>query len=273
MRHQNFNVQFGDVWAIGPHRLLCGDSTEKTLMQKFLKNYHPKVCITDPPYGVSYNSKNKSNPLWKLKVKNDHIVNWGDALRNAKAPALYVWYSFNGLEVVSKGIRDSGYEAKQTVIWVKNHFSLQRYLYQIQHEQCLVCIKPGSMTKGFWTGDRKQTTIWNVPSVRSGQRLHSTQKPIGVYTIPIQNHTNEGDYALDLFAGSGTIFEACQLTKRIGLGVELCPQACNIILNRMMQLQLETCLELNLFDQQRSNHVVEKNLYSLQANSSIGVVS
>lgn len=248
MKHFNFNVQYGDVWAIGPHRLLCGDSTEKSLMKEFLKNYHPKVCVTDPPYGINYTSKNNSNPLWKLKVKNDHIANWGDALRNVKAPALYVWYSFNGLEIVSKGIRDSGYEAKQTVIWVKNHFSLQRYLYQIQHEQCLVCIRPGSMTKGFWTGNRKQTTIWNVPSVGPKHRLHPTQKPIGVYTIPIQNHTLEGEYALDLFAGSGTIFEACAAINRTGLGVEICPDNCNIILNRLKALGYSITKESNLFE-------------------------
>lgn len=247
MNLENFNVQFGDIWSIGHHKLMCGDSTENVMMKEFLKNYQPKVCVTDPPYGIDYTSKNNSNPMWNLKVKNDHITNWGQALKNAKAPALYVWYSFHGLEIVYKGLRDSGYEAKQTVIWIKNHFSLQRYLYQLQHEQCLVCAKPGSMVKGFWTGNRKQTSLWHAPTIKYNKRWHPTQKPIEVYTIPILNHTLENEVAIDLFAGSGTIFEACQSINRMALGVEICPQVCNIILNRMKRMNLPTSLERNIF--------------------------
>jgi DNA modification methylase len=242
------DVKFGDVWKMGQHRLLCGDSTAKPMIDSFLAGANPKVCITDPPYGIHYSSRRTNNGLYQLKVKNDHAISWGDAFRSSQSPVLYVWFSFKHYDVVSRAVQDAGYEVKQMVVWKKRHFSLQHHLYHLQHEQCLVCIKQGVPTKDLWTGDRKQVSVWDVASVKAKDRIHPTEKPTGVYSIPICNHTNEGDSVLDLFAGSGAVFEACEEQRRVGLGVELCPNACARILTRMESLGCEVALEGNLFD-------------------------
>jgi DNA modification methylase len=217
------------------------------MIEKFLDGHKPKLCVTDPPYGIKYSSRS-TNALYSIKVKNDHIASWGDAFAASQAPVLYVWFSFHHYEVVVRAVRDADYEQKQIVIWVKNAFSLQRHLYHLQHEQCLVSIRSGSKSTELWTGDRKQKSVWHVDSVAPKKRFHPTEKPTGVYEIPIKNHTRKGDYVIDLFAGSGTIFEACQSTKRIGLGVELDPQQCDLILKRMAKNNLDITFKKNIFE-------------------------
>ncbi len=243
-----YNVKFGDIWRMGQHRLLCGDSIESLMVESFLDEYNPKLCVTDPPYGIGYKSSATKN-LYQLKIKNDHIAGWAEAFRLAKAPVIYVWYSFKHYDIVARAINDSGYDVKQMVVWVKNKFSIQHHLYHLQHEQCLVCIKPGAMIKGFWKGDRKQSSVWKLDSVKPKQRIHPTEKPVGVYTIPILNHTEVGDSVIDLFAGSGAIFEACENTGRVGLGIELCPKVCETVLLRMESKGCEISHEGNVFDQ------------------------
>lgn len=244
----DFKVKFGDIWKMGSHRLLCGDSTEKEMIILFLKGYAPKLCVTDPPYGINYKSRCANEGLYKLKLKNDHIVSWGDAFQLSQAPVLYVWFSYKHYDVVSRAIQDAGYNLNQMVVWVKNHFSLQRHLYHLQHEQALVCVRQDAKTMDVWKGDRKQTSVWKIPSVKPKERIHPTEKPIGVYTIPITNHTLKGEAVIDLFAGSGAVFEACEQTKRVGLGVELDPAVCVSILHRMKKLNLEITRESNIFD-------------------------
>lgn len=246
--NKNYKVKFGDIWKIGDHRLLCGDSTESSIMEVFLNNLNPKLCLTDPPYGINFNSKSLSGKLRRIKVKYDHIATWGDAFRNCKSPVLYTWFSFKHYEVVARSLQDSGYSVKQLLVWIKNHFTLQHHFYQLKHEQCLLSILEDHPVKGLWTGDRKQTSVWNVPSVSPRNRIHPTEKPVGVYTIPILNHTKPGDLVIDIFAGSGVLFEAAEVTNRIGYGVELCPATCELILNRMADFGCEVTLERNIFD-------------------------
>lgn len=246
--NQDYNVKFGDIWKMGNHSLLCGDSTESAMIDAFLDGHQPKLCVTDPPYGVSYKSKLTTNGLYQLKVRNDQVISWGSSFKLSNSKVIYVWFSFKHYDVVAKSVQNAGYDIKQMVIWKKPHFSLQRHLYHLQHEQCLVCIRHDVKTSNTWTGDRRQTSIWEVDSVNFRKRIHPTEKPVGVYTIPIENHTLEGDSVLDLFAGSGAIFEAAERTGRQGLGVELCPQASSRILKRMAHLGLEITRESNLFE-------------------------
>lgn len=184
-----YNVKFGDIWRMGNYRLLCGDSTEKSMLDSFLKDYHPKVCITDPPFGINYRSKSKTSELSRVKVKYDHIANWGDAFRSCKSPVLYTWFSFKHFEVVSKSLLESGFTIRQMLVWVKHHFTLQHHFYHLKHEQCVMSILDGLPTKGLWTGDRKQISVWNAPSVKPKNRIHPTEKSSGVYEIPILNHS------------------------------------------------------------------------------------
>ncbi len=244
-----YKVKFGDIWKMGKHRLLCGDSTEVLMMEKFLGDANPKLCVTDPPYGIHYKASVSSRELYELKVKNDHLVNWAQAFKRSRAPVLYVWFSFKVFDLSSRAITDAGYDVKQMIVWMKNHFSLQRTLYHLQHEQCMVAIKHGADNHKLWTGDRKQRSVWQVDSVPPSRRIHPTEKPVGVYTIPILNHTVPGETVIDMFAGSGVLFEACEKTKRVGIGVELCPEVCARIIKRMDDLGLPIELERNLFEQ------------------------
>ena len=244
----DYEVKFGDVWKMGDHQLLCGDSTEKAMVEAFLDGHQPKLCVTDPPYGINYKSRSANEDLYRLKLKNDHIVSWGDSFRLSDSPVLYVWFSFKHYDVVSRAVQDAGYDIKQLIVWKKPHFSLQRHLYHLQHEQCLVCVRSDQKTTDIWTGDRKQVSVWEVASVKPKDRIHPTEKPVGVYAVPIRNHTRGGDSVLDLFAGSGAIFEAAEQSKRRGLGVELCPKASSRILTRMANLGLSVSRDRNLFD-------------------------
>ncbi len=245
----NYKVKFGDIWKLGNHRLLCGDSTEPAMMERFLIGQNPALCVTDPPYGVNYKARVSKPALYDLKVKNDHVVSWGDAFRLSKAPVLYAWFGFKGFDIVSRAINDAGYDVRQMLIWVKNHFSLQRFFYHLQHEQCLLAVRHDVKQATTWTGDRKQRSVWFVNGVRPGQRIHPAEKPTGVYTIPIINHTREGDIVVDLFAGSGVLFEACEALQRVGLGIELCPDVCFRIIGRMERLGLEVSKEINILDE------------------------
>lgn len=242
----DYTVKFGDVWRMGRHRLLCGDSTERAMVEEFLEGHRPKLCISDPPYGMDYSARSHSGGLYELKVKNDHVISWSDAFRCAESPVLYVWFNHKHYDIVARAIKEAGFEVKQMIVWVKNKFAFQRHYYHLRHEQVLFCVRRGE--RKIWTGDRKQVSVWEAPTVRNKDRIHPTEKPTRVYTIPILNHTHEGDPVIDLFAGSGTVFAACEETRRTGLGIELSPKVCIDILCRMSRSGLEVEHEGNLFD-------------------------
>ena len=218
------------------------------MIKEFLSRQKPKVCITDPPYGINYQSRSKNPELYNIKVRNDHIASWGESFQFCKAPVVYTWFSFKHFDVVSRAMVSAGYSIKQMVIWVKNQMSLQRHLYHLQHEQCLVAIKEGEKVTETWKGDRKQRSVWNASGIKPNKRIHPTEKPSEIYEIPIKNHTEKGEKVIDLFAGSGVVFEACEKTGRTGLGVEICPNACERILERFENQGKKFKLNRNIFD-------------------------
>lgn len=231
-------IKLGDIWQLGKHQLMRGDCTQQEVVQEFLKDKSIKLCITDPPYGVNYEVVNRKNSraenakvkkhLADIKIQNDHRASWSAAFALSDAPVLYTWYPAALPEVCIAAQREAGYQPKQSIIWAKNRFALSRSAYHWKHETCSYAVKVGA--KADWLGDRKQHTIWEekVPSPK--ERRHPTQKPVGLYLRPIENHTREGDWVYDPFAGSGTIFEACQRTARRALGIELDQTYCQRII-------------------------------------------
>jgi DNA modification methylase len=181
-------------------------------------------------------------------MKNDHVVDWARAFVNARAPVLYVWFSFDKVDLARSAIESCGYTAKQQIIWLKNTVTPRQYQYLPTHETAILAIKEGATSKDIWIEKTREKTVWKIDSVAPCKRIHPTEKPLGVYTIPIANHTHEGDFVIDIFTGSGVLFAACHETNRIGLGVELCPVLCGRILERMETLGLEVKLERNVFD-------------------------
>ena len=228
--------KLGDIWQLGNHRLMCGDSTVITDVEKLMDGMKADLLLTDPPYNVNYEGKTKD----KLKIENDKMNNDNfrqflqDAFTTAnivmkEGAVFYIWhadsegYNFRG------ACFDIGWTVRQCLIWNKNTMVLGRQDYHWKHEPCLYGWKDGA--SHLWASDRKQTTVidFNKPQ-RNGE--HPTMKPVGLFDYQIQNNTKGGDIVLDLFGGSGTTLIACEQNKRIAYLMELDPHYCDVIITR-----------------------------------------
>ena len=230
----------GDVWKLGEHRLMCGDSTQITDVEKLMDGELADLLLTDPPYNVNYEGKTKDH----LKIENDKMSddNFRVFLRDAFVCAdsvmkpgavYYIWhadsegYNFRG------ACRDAGWQVRQCLIWNKNTMVMGRQDYHWKHEPCLYGWKEGA--SHLWASDRKQTTIleFDRPQ-RSGE--HPTMKPVTLFDYQIKNNTKGSDIVLDLFGGSGTTVIACEQDGRRARVMELNPHYCDVILTRWENL-------------------------------------
>lgn len=229
--------KLGDIWQLGRHRLMCGDSTKPDDVQKLMGGGQmADMLLTDPPYNVAYEGKTKE----KLTIKNDSMQNdkFREFLRNAFTCAdavmkpgavFYIWhadlegYNFRG------ACFDIGWKVRQCIIWNKNSMVMGRQDYQRKHEPCLYGWKDGA--SHLWASDRKQTTVinWDRPTKAD---IHPTMKPVGLFDYQIKNNTKGGDIVLDLFNGSGTTIMACEQNGRIGYAMELDPRYVDATIKR-----------------------------------------
>lgn len=226
----------GDVWLMGKHRLLCGDSTSVDDMEKLTGGQLVDMWLTDPPYNVAYEGGTKD----KLTIQNDDM---GDEqfrafLRDAYVTAdtvmkpgavFYIWhadsegYNFRG------AARDAGWQVRQCLIWKKSSQVMGRQDFHWKHEPCLYGWKDGAAH--LWANDRKQTTVmeFDKPS-RNGE--HPTMKPVAIFEYQMLNNTKGGDIVLDSFAGSGTTAIAAEKNGRVAHLMELDPRYCDVIIKR-----------------------------------------
>jgi DNA modification methylase len=234
------DIVLGDLFEIGEHRLLCGDSTQIDTFDKLLEGEFADMMITDPPYNVAYEGGTKD----KLTIANDSMSNddfyqflydfyTASATKVKKGGAIYVWHASSEVINFAKAMVDSGWLLKQQLIWVKNSMVMGRQDYQWKHEPCLYGWLDGASHN--WYSDRKQTTIieWDKP-LRNGE--HPTMKPIGLFGYQIKNSSQKGDIVLDAFGGSGTTMVACHELKRKAYLVEYDPKYCQVIIDRMIKL-------------------------------------
>lgn len=238
------DLVLGDFIEIGNHKLLCGDSTISTDVEKLLKAKEPYLMVTDPPYGVEY------DPKWRAKagvsknkkkmgeVKNDDNADWTDAWALSPCKVAYVWHASKYTSIVQESLERCDFEIRSQIIWVKDKFALSRGNYHWQHEPCWYAVKKGN--KGNWAGDRSQSTTWQ--SREDGGYGHGTQKPVNCMYRPLQNH--DGD-VYDPFLGSGTTMVAAQLLGRICYGMELNPKYCQVIIDRMLNLDPDLEVKIN----------------------------
>ena len=239
----------GDLYEIGEHRLLCGDSTQTDTFEKLMRGELADMVVTDPPYNVAYEGKTKD----ALTIENDSMGNddfykflydFYSALTTAvkKGGAIYVWHASSEIINFGKAMVDAGWLLKQQLIWVKNTMVMGRQDYQWKHEPCLYGWLAGDSHK--WHSDRKQTTVieWDKPQ-RNGE--HPTMKPIGLFSYQIQNSSKKGDVVIDAFCGSGTTMVACELTKRKARVVEYEPKYCDVIVKRMKKLDPTLVIKRN----------------------------
>jgi DNA modification methylase len=228
----------GDVWLLGPHRLLCGDSTVLTDVERVMKGQLADMAFTDPPYNVDYGNNAKD----KMRGKDRRIMNdaLGDGfyqflydacvnLLMVTKGACYVCMSSSELHTLQRAWLEAGGKWSTFVIWAKNTFTLGRADYQRQYEPILYGWKEG--TKHFWCGDRDQSDIWNYNKPRVND-LHPTMKPVELVERAIKNSSKTRDIVLDLFGGSGTTLIACEKTNRQARLVELDPKYVDVIVKR-----------------------------------------
>lgn len=230
----------GDIYLLGNHRLMCGDSTKEEDIQKLMNGEFADLIVTDPPYNVAYEGKPKD----KLTIENDKMDNDNfrqflvDAFKAAdsvlkEGAAFYIWhadsegYNFRG------ACFDTGWKVRECLIWVKNSMVLGRQDYQWKHEPCLYGWKEGAGHQ--WYSDRKQTTVLNFDRP-SRSTEHPTMKPIPLFSYQIENSSKKKDIVLDSFGGSGTTIMACEQMGRFGRSMELDPRYVDVIVKRYIRM-------------------------------------
>ena len=228
----------GDLWILGNHRLLCGDSTVLSDVERLMGGQLADMAFTDPPYNVDYGNSAKD----KMRGKDRRILN--DALGDGfyqflydaclnllvvTKGACYVCMSSSELHTLQKAWIDAGGKWSTFIIWAKNTFTLGRSDYQRQYEPILYGWKKG--VDHFWCGDRDQSDIWNYNKPRVND-LHPTMKPVELVERAIKNSSKSRDIVLDLFGGSGTTLIACEKTGRQARLIELDPKFADVIVKR-----------------------------------------
>ncbi|WP_309145154.1 site-specific DNA-methyltransferase [Brevibacillus sp. HB2.2] len=229
----------GDLWILGRHRLLCGDSTNQTDVERLMDGKLAAMAFTDPPYNVDYTGKTKD----ALKIENDKMADsqFKEFLMSVyqnlfhvseEGAPIYVCYAATEGANFKSAMKESGWLLKQCLVWVKNSFSIGRQDYHWRHEPILYGWKPGAAHR--WYGDRKQDTVWEIDKpVRNAE--HPTMKPIALVSRALQNSSKRGDIAVDFFGGSGSTLVAAEQTERVAYLMEIDPKYCDVIVKRWEQ--------------------------------------
>ena len=227
----------GDVWKLGRHRLVCGDSTKPETYEVLMEGRKANLVLTDPPYNVNYEGT-------AGKIKNDNMASekFFDFLFDAFScmekvmaddASIYVFHADTEGLNFRKAFDAAGFYLSGCCIWKKPSLVLGRSPYQWQHEPCLFGWKKNG--KHQWYSDRKQTTIWEFEkSKKNGE--HPTMKPIPLLCYPITNSTMSNTLVLDPFGGSGSTLIACEQTDRSCSTIELDEKFCDVIVNRYIEL-------------------------------------
>jgi DNA modification methylase len=226
----------GDLWVLGNHRLLCGDSTVASDVERALDGVKPLLMVTDPPYGVEY------DPAWRNqagtaktrrtgKVLNDDRADWREAWALFPGDVAYVWHGALHAATVAESLEAAGFAIRSQIVWAKDRLVLSRGDYHWQHEPCWYAVKKTG--KGHWAGDRKQTTLWQISGKdQDADTVHGTQKPVECMRRPILNNSSPGQAIYEPFMGSGTTLIAAETTGRVCLGIELNPAYVDVAIER-----------------------------------------
>lgn len=226
----------GDLWKLGQHQLVCGDSTKRETFDVLMGDKKANLVVTDPPYNVNYEGS-------AGKIKNDNMANEAfydfllSAFTNTEAvmaqdASIYVFHADTEGLNFRKAFSDSGFYLSGTCIWKKQSLVLGRSPYQWQHEPVLFGWKKKG--KHNWYADRKQTTIWEFEKPKKNSD-HPTMKPVALVAHPILNSSLSNCIVLDPFGGSGSTLIACEQTQRICYTIELDEKFCDVIVKRYIE--------------------------------------
>lgn len=228
----------GDIWLLGDHKLICGDSCQPKTMKALMGDELADMVFTDPPYNVDYGGSMKDKVRGnKRKIKNDNLGDGfqqflNDACNNMVKVckgAMYICMSSSELHTLQKAFADSGGHWSTFIIWAKNTFTMGRADYQRQYEPILYGWPEGN--KHFWCGDRSQSDVWHYDKPKVND-LHPTMKPVELVCRALENSSKSRDIVLDSFGGSGTTLIACEKLKRQARLIELDPIYCDVIVKR-----------------------------------------
>jgi DNA modification methylase len=224
----------GDLWLLGKHRLLCGDSTDARAVANLLCGVKPLLMVSDPPYGVNY------DPEWRKragvnnsdrmgKVSNDDRADWREAWALFPGDVAYVWHGALHAATVAQSLEACEFQIRSQIVWAKPSLVMGRGHYHWQHEPCWYAVRG----TGHWNGDRKQSTLWQIENRKQdAETIHSTQKPVECMRRPILNNSNVGQAIYEPFSGSGTTIIACEKEARIALAIELDPTYVDVAVQR-----------------------------------------
>jgi DNA modification methylase len=243
----------GDLWILGEHRLLCGDSTKAEDVRRLLEDRVPFIMVTDPPYGVEYDADWRNEALAGKpradgrvggggravgKVTNDDQFDWTESYKLSPCHVAYVWHAGKYSANVCANLQSASFEMRCQIIWKKSHFAIGRGHYHWGHEPAWYACRSGGSSK--WCGDRTQSTIWEIQKPQKSETGHSTQKPVECMARPIRNHGDVDDDVYDPFLGSGTTLIAAEQLNRKCYGMEISPQYCDVIVKRWETLTGKT---------------------------------
>jgi DNA modification methylase len=235
----------GDLWILGNHRLLCGDSTNPQHVERLISGNLANLMVTDPPYGVKLDQSWRDKALGDKAmgkgnaniVANDERADWTEAWVLFEGNIAYVWHASSFTDVVMQSLRNTGLEPTQQIIWNKSVMIMGRSDYHFKHEPCWYAIRKGKTHD--WKGNRKQTTVWDAAPpnhIMGGSKeektSHPTQKPAALYEQAYLNHTLPNEYVYEPFGGSGTAIVVCERINRRALTMELDPRYCDVIVKR-----------------------------------------
>jgi site-specific DNA-methyltransferase (adenine-specific) len=232
------DIVLGDLFEIGEHRLLCGDSTDSDAVAKLMDGNLADICHTDPPYNVDYDGGSKK----RESIANDKLDDFPKFLYDVyttistalkKGSAIYVWHASLETHNFIQQFLNAGFLFKSYIVWNKNNSTFGRSDYHWKHEPCIYGWLEGASHK--WHGDRKQTTVWDIDRPSRSEE-HPTMKPIVLCSKPLENSSTIGDIVLDVFLGSGSTMVAAHQLKRKCFGIELDPKYCQVIVDRMLKL-------------------------------------
>jgi DNA modification methylase len=236
--------ELGDVWVLGNHRIICGDSCDALVVDKLLGPVKPHLMVTDPPYGVEYDADWRNKVVMVKgekpgqhgsravgKVLNDDKADWRDAWALFLGDVAYVWCAPGPLQcTVFESLNAASLEARQQIIWAKSQFAIGRGNYHYQHETCWYAVRKNKTA--HYTGDRKQTTLWKIDKPQKSETGHSTQKPVECMKRPIENNSSPGQAVYEPFSGSGTTIIAGEMTGRHIFAIELNPAYVDVAATR-----------------------------------------
>lgn len=230
--------KLGDVWTLGRHKVVCGDSTKPETYAALMGGKQANLILTDPPYSIDYD-KGVAGKIMNDKFDSDEdfykflfkaFSGMYEVLANDGA--VYVFHADTKGLTFRQAFSDAGFKLSESCIWAKNTFTLGFSDYQWCHEPCLYGWKRSG--KHNWYGDRKQSTIWNCDKPSRSEK-HPTMKPVPLLAIPIQNSTQTNGLVLDPFGGSGSTLICCEQLGRVAFLIELDEKYVDVIVNRYIE--------------------------------------